>query len=69
LTTLPCHSLTLSVSSGQKGQPSISEHIMIADIQTQDTTFIATEATEQFVTVQDLDLMYVGGGTSTGMLF
>ena len=42
---------------------------MIADIQTQELTVVTTEGQEQFVAVQDLDLMYVGGGTGTGMLF
>jgi len=49
--------------------PFIPELPMIADIQTQDLVVVATIAPEQFVAVQDLDLMYVGGGTGTGMLF
>ena len=42
---------------------------MIVAIQTQDAVVTATEQQAQYVAVQDLDLMYVGGGTSTGMLF
>ena len=39
---------------------------MIADIQTQEAASVSTDVQEQFVTVQDLDLMYVGGGSVTG---
>ncbi len=42
---------------------------MIADIQTQELAVIANEHQEQFVTVQDLDLMYVAGGGASGVLF
>jgi hypothetical protein len=42
---------------------------MIADIQTQDLVIAATENQEQLVIVQDIDLVYVGGGTGLGCSF
>ena len=42
---------------------------MIADIQTQDLEVVSTEEQQQFVAVKDLDLMFVGGGGGTGVLF
>jgi hypothetical protein len=41
---------------------------MIADIQTKEIAFAATETLEQPIIVQDADLLYVGGGC-TGALF
>jgi hypothetical protein len=46
-----------------------SEHAMIADIQTQVLVVAATENQEQLVIVQDIDLVYVGGGTGLGCSF
>ena len=42
---------------------------MIADFQTQENISIATDSVEPMVTVLDVELMYVGGGTETGVLF
>ena len=42
---------------------------MIADINTTEAAELVTEAKAPIVVVQDIDLMYVGGGTGTGMLF
>lgn len=42
---------------------------MIVAVQSQEVVVVATEQQAEFIAVQDLDLMYVGGGTSTGMLF
>ena len=42
---------------------------MIADFKTQETVSIAAEQSEPLVTVLDLELQYVGGGTETGVLF
>ena len=39
---------------------------MIADIQTQEVVAGSTDVQQHFVTVQDLELMYVGGGSVTG---
>ena len=41
---------------------------MIADIQTQNFAVIETETQEPLMIVQDVELLYVGGG-STGCLF
>ncbi len=42
---------------------------MIAYAQTQEAVLIATESQEQIVAVQDMDLMFVGGGTGSAVLF
>lgn len=42
---------------------------MIVAIQTQEFVVAAIESQEQLVAVKDMDLMHVGGGTGTGMLF
>jgi len=47
----------------------ISEHHVIADIQTQEAAVVVIEGQQAFVAVQDLDLMFVGGGCVTGSLF
>jgi hypothetical protein len=39
---------------------------MIADIQTQDSFVAATDIQEQLTIVQDVELLYVGGGTGLG---
>jgi hypothetical protein len=46
-----------------------SEHAMIADIQTQEMTLAATEAQEQLAIVQDAELLFVGGGGTSGCMF
>ena len=76
MATLDCHLLTLLVTYRQLPHKAISflipfipEHTMIVDIQTQELVAVATESQEQFVAVQDMDLMYVGGGTGTAVLF
>ncbi len=38
---------------------------MIADIQTQDLVSVALENDVQYKIVQDVELAYVGGGTTT----
>lgn len=42
---------------------------MIVDIQTQEIAIVNSEAQVAFVAVADLELMYVGGGTTTGSYF
>jgi hypothetical protein len=42
---------------------------MIADVQSQELAVVTNEIPEHFVTVRDLDLMYVSGGGATGTLF
>ncbi len=42
---------------------------MTTDFLTQENTSIATDFAEPMVTILDLDLMHVGGGTETGVLF
>ena len=42
---------------------------MIADIQTQELVTIATEVQQQITVVQDLELMFVGGGSGSLTLF
>lgn len=42
---------------------------MIADVQTQEVAVVVSEGQQAFVAVQDMDLMFVGGGCVTGSLF
>ena len=42
---------------------------MTVDFQTQETISIANDFAAPFVTILDLELLHVGGGTETGVLF
>jgi len=46
----------------------LPERVMIADIQTPEFIVVAAETQELLTIVQDVELLYVGGG-STGCLF
>jgi hypothetical protein len=62
--------MTVLVSFSPKAIPTYSsEHTMIADIQTQDFVVAAAENQEQLVIVQDIDLVYIGGGQGLGCSF